>query len=177
MTVEEKLDKLQNGLMLIAERLIKFNDIHADNPLDPNSDISCWYHNMKARNPKPEPDKWWVSGHSNEAHGEYYLISFGEGPPFKKGRMSTMLDRELNEFVKHLRPDLTLPEPGEVIEIPAMGDDGKGKVIMPVEVSLALQEKVHSLKKQNQKMREWIESIKMGVGVDFLDSLDEVTND
>jgi len=74
--------------------------------------------------PKPEPKKWWLTCNKTE------ILSFWTGPtkpeyhseswinPYNVGLHCEFNIEGTYGFLKHLRPDLILPEPGECIELP-----------------------------------------------------------
>jgi len=138
MTVEEKLDKL---IDILYGRW---------------KDTKLGKQVLKLKDPKPEPEKWWMSRRINDELCIYSnpnsIHMNSDELPDKYVTLHNRIEVILM-FLKHLRPDLTLPEPGECVQIPPPKGD-------------ALIEKIGELKKENEdkdkhyeKLDNWAEKV------------------
>jgi len=73
--------------------------------------------------PKPEPDRWWVTCDKNEPRHQSFSVWRGLEPEFRKDSWHSthsetlwIYEENIESLLKHL--GVTIPEPGQCIEIP-----------------------------------------------------------
>jgi len=106
MTDSERLDKLQNIVSRIGQKLIELSPVLSGDEFGAQLHADIVSISEPLDRPEPEPEKWWVRFDSGNS---FYRIQIGQ---WDKRRHMFYVTQD---FLQHL--GITLPEPGECIEI------------------------------------------------------------